>query len=139
VGGQHHSAAALPPGNTRYPLYRRLAGPQGRSEQMRKISSQLGFETPDRPARSQSLYRLSYPGPHHVIYSVQYYLETYYLWIRGHTCSCSVLWALHHYQAPVNISRQVCECLVSVLHVAWPYNAGSMSHRAGLPTCVRQG
>jgi hypothetical protein len=31
VGGQHHAPAALPPGKTRYPLYRRLGGPQGRS------------------------------------------------------------------------------------------------------------
>jgi hypothetical protein len=29
VGGQRHSLAALPPGKTRYPLYRRLGGPQG--------------------------------------------------------------------------------------------------------------
>jgi hypothetical protein len=29
----------LPPGKTRYPLYRRLGGPQGRSGQVRKISS----------------------------------------------------------------------------------------------------
>ena len=29
---------SLPPGKTRYPLYRRLGGPQGRSEQVRKIS-----------------------------------------------------------------------------------------------------
>jgi hypothetical protein len=31
VGGQRHAPAALPPGNSRYPLYRRLSGPQGRS------------------------------------------------------------------------------------------------------------
>ena len=31
VSGQHHAPAALPPGKTRYPLYRRLGGPQGRS------------------------------------------------------------------------------------------------------------
>jgi hypothetical protein len=31
VGGQLHAPAALPPGMTRYPLYRRLGGPQGRS------------------------------------------------------------------------------------------------------------
>ena len=37
VGGQH-APAALPPGKTRYPLYRRLGGPQGRSGQVRKIS-----------------------------------------------------------------------------------------------------
>jgi len=29
---------SLPPGNTRYSLYRRLGGPQGRSERVRKIS-----------------------------------------------------------------------------------------------------
>jgi hypothetical protein len=27
VGGQRHAPAALPPGKTRYPLYRRLGGP----------------------------------------------------------------------------------------------------------------
>jgi hypothetical protein len=32
VGGQHHAPAALPPVKTRYPLYRRLGGPQGRSK-----------------------------------------------------------------------------------------------------------
>ena len=36
--------AALPPGTTRYPLYRRLGGPQGRSAQVRKISSPPGFD-----------------------------------------------------------------------------------------------
>jgi hypothetical protein len=28
VGGQQHAPAALPPAKTRYPLYRRLGGPQ---------------------------------------------------------------------------------------------------------------
>jgi len=32
VGGQHHVAAALPPGMTQYPLYRRLGGQQDWSE-----------------------------------------------------------------------------------------------------------
>ena len=31
VSGQRHAPAALSPGKTRYPLYRRLGGPQGRS------------------------------------------------------------------------------------------------------------
>ena len=35
---------SLPPGKTRYPLYRRLGGPQGRSGQVRKISSPPGFD-----------------------------------------------------------------------------------------------
>ena len=63
VGGQHHAPAALPPGKTRYPLYRRLGRPQGRSGRVRKISPLTGIRSPDRPARSESLYRLSYPGP----------------------------------------------------------------------------
>ena len=34
--------------------------PQGRSGQVRKISPTTGILLPDRPARSQSLYRLRY-------------------------------------------------------------------------------
>ena len=39
--------------------------PQGRSGRVRKISPppQPGFDPPDRSARSESLYRLSYRGP----------------------------------------------------------------------------
>ena len=44
VGGQRHTPAALPPGKTRYPLYRRLGGPQGRSGRVRKISPPTGFD-----------------------------------------------------------------------------------------------
>ena len=44
VGGQRHAAAALPKGNTRYPLYRRLGWPQGRSGRVRKISPPPGFD-----------------------------------------------------------------------------------------------
>jgi hypothetical protein len=34
----------LPPGKTRYPLYRRLGGSQGRSGQVRKISPPPGLD-----------------------------------------------------------------------------------------------
>jgi hypothetical protein len=44
VGGQHHAPAALPPGMTRYPLYRRLGGPQGRCGRVLKISPLPGFD-----------------------------------------------------------------------------------------------
>ena len=44
VGGQRHAPAALPPGKTRYPLYRRLGGPQGRSGRVRKTSPPPGFD-----------------------------------------------------------------------------------------------
>jgi hypothetical protein len=44
VGGQRHAPAALPPGKTRYPLYTKLDGPQGRSGQLWKISPPPGFD-----------------------------------------------------------------------------------------------
>jgi len=44
VGGQLHAPAALPPGMTRYPLYRRLRGHQGRSGRVRKISLPPGLD-----------------------------------------------------------------------------------------------
>ena len=34
AGSQRHAPAAVPPGKIRYPLYRRLCGPQGRSEEV---------------------------------------------------------------------------------------------------------
>jgi hypothetical protein len=43
VGGQRHVPASLPPRKTRYPLYRRLGGPQGRSGRVRKILPIPGF------------------------------------------------------------------------------------------------
>ena len=51
VGGQRHAPAFLPPGKIRYPLYRRLGGPQGRSGLVRKISPPPGFD----PRTVQSL------------------------------------------------------------------------------------
>ena len=44
VGDQRHTAVALPPGKTRYPVYRRLGRPQGRSERVRKISPPSGID-----------------------------------------------------------------------------------------------
>ena len=47
VGGQRHAPVALPAGKTRYPLYRRLVGPQGRSGRKRKISPPTGIRSQD--------------------------------------------------------------------------------------------
>jgi hypothetical protein len=44
VGGQRHAPAALPPEMTRYPLYRRLGRPQGRSGRVLIISPPPGFD-----------------------------------------------------------------------------------------------
>jgi len=55
IGGQRHAPAALTRGKTRYPLYRRLGGSQGRSGQVRKISTPpLGFDPrTDHPVASR--------------------------------------------------------------------------------------
>jgi hypothetical protein len=44
VGGQRHASAALLPGMTLYPLYRRLGRPQGRSGRVLKLSPPAGFD-----------------------------------------------------------------------------------------------
>ena len=54
VGGQLHAPAALPPGKTRYP------GPVWTGAEN---LAPTGIRSPDPPARSESLYRLSYRGP----------------------------------------------------------------------------
>ena len=48
---------------TRYSLYWRLGWTQGRFGWLRKISPPTGIRSPDRPARTKSLYRLRYRGP----------------------------------------------------------------------------
>ena len=44
VGGHLLAPVVLPPGKTRYLLYRRLGGPRGLSEWVRKISPLQGFD-----------------------------------------------------------------------------------------------
>ena len=44
VGGKRHAPAALPPGMTRYPSYRRLGRSQGRPGRVMKISPPPGFD-----------------------------------------------------------------------------------------------
>jgi hypothetical protein len=51
----------------RYPLDRRLGGPQSRSgqrveEKNSQLPPRIELRSSDRPSRSQSLYRLGYPG-----------------------------------------------------------------------------
>ena len=43
-GSASRPGYSLPPGKTRYPLYRMLGGPQGRSGQVRKISPPPGLD-----------------------------------------------------------------------------------------------
>jgi hypothetical protein len=64
--GQLHAPAALPQGKwSQYPLYWRLAEPHGRSGCCGEVKILYCRESnPGHPARSPSLYRLSYPDPY---------------------------------------------------------------------------
>ena len=60
---QRHASAILPPRKEpTYALCRRLSAPKDRSGWVWKFSPTTGLRSPDRPAHSESLYRLSYPG-----------------------------------------------------------------------------
>ena len=72
-GGEWSAARpgrTLPPGKIRYPLYRRLGGPQGRSGRAENlVPTGIRFR-PVQPV-AQSLYRLSYPA--HKITKIEFY------------------------------------------------------------------
>jgi hypothetical protein len=57
----------LPPGKTRYPLYRMLGGPQGQSGRAENLASP-GFDPRTVQPVAQSLYRLSYRAPTYIIH-----------------------------------------------------------------------
>ena len=75
LGGQRHGPTALPPGKTRYPLYRRLGSPKASLDGCGKPRPHRD-SNPDRPARSESLYRLSYTGSIYIIYIRIIYIYT---------------------------------------------------------------
>jgi hypothetical protein len=60
MGVQGHAPAALPPGKTRHPLYKRLGEPK---DPYRKTRPHR-YSIPGPLISSKSLYRLSRPGPH---------------------------------------------------------------------------
>jgi hypothetical protein len=68
-GSAPRPGRTLPPGKTRYLLYRRLGGPQGQSGLVRKISPPPGFDP--RTVQLVGSYRLRYPA-HFTTCSCQY-------------------------------------------------------------------
>jgi len=62
VGGQRHDLVTLPPGKTRCSLYSRLGGPPGPVWTGAKNLSPTEIPSTVRPASSELLYRLKYPG-----------------------------------------------------------------------------
>ena len=66
-GSVSRPSRSLPPGKTRYPLYRRLGGSQGRSGQVRKISPPPEFDPRTvQPIASPCTYYATRPTMNHV-------------------------------------------------------------------------
>jgi hypothetical protein len=72
VGGQHHVQAALPPVKKPGTIVKEAAWAPGPVWTGVENLAPTGIRSPDRPSRSQSLYRLSYPGPRCIPYNIQY-------------------------------------------------------------------
>ena len=113
-GSASHLGRSLPPENTRYPLYRRLGGPQGPSGQARKISP-LGIRFPDRPARSQSLYRLLYSA-HRLINDKMKKIrkETVVAWFMNCFGICVEEMRKNHWNLPKTNTKLYCH--TTLLH-----------------------
>ena len=87
VGGQHHAPAALTPGKARYPLYRRLGGPQGRSGRVRKTLLPPGFDSRTvRPVASRYT-DCSIPAPHQFLVQIKNYNNKLMQHVRRMDCS----------------------------------------------------
>ena len=63
VGSQRHAPAALPPVKKPVPIVWEAGWAPGPFWTGVENFAPTGIRSHDRPARSQSLYRLSYPGP----------------------------------------------------------------------------
>ena len=100
AGGEWSAArpgSTLPPGKTRYPFYRRLCGPQGRSGRAEK-SRPHRDSIPDHPAHSQSLYRLSYPAHRSIcIFLFNRTLQVFVTYLIG-ALYVHALWFCKHQQ-----------------------------------------
>ena len=66
VRGQRHALAALYLGRDPVPIVQEAGWAPGPVWTGVENLAPTGIRSPDRPARSQSLYRLSYPGPRFV-------------------------------------------------------------------------
>jgi hypothetical protein len=64
VGGQRYAPAAFNPGKDPVPILEEAGLAPGPVWTGAEKLAPTGIRSPDRTARSESLYRLGYPGPH---------------------------------------------------------------------------
>jgi len=105
VGGQLHNPARFIPGKeTRYPLYWRLGGPEGLSGLVGKFAP-TGIRSSDRPARSETLKRLSYPGSHRCKKYVRVFIYIYIIFFFFFFFFFFLLWRCDPGLLIVEVSR----------------------------------
>jgi hypothetical protein len=78
VGGQRHAPVVYPREKTRYQFYRRLVGPQGRSEGVRNISSLSGLD----PQTVQPVAKIVHTNAFNILYEYVYN-QTRYMSVCG--------------------------------------------------------
>jgi hypothetical protein len=66
MGGLRRAPADLPPGNDPAPMVLAAGWAPGPVWTGAKNLAPTGIRSPERPARSEMLYRLNYPGPRNV-------------------------------------------------------------------------
>ena len=106
-GSASRPGRSLPPGKTRYPLYRRLTGPQGRSGQMGKISSLPGFDS--RTVQPVASRYTDYATRPTCLYVGRIVCSLLFFRLQTHSC---VILTLHRdkthklpqYQTPLSVS-----------------------------------
>ena len=96
VGSQRHATAAIAPGKTRYPLYRSLGGPQGRSGRVWYISPPLGFDP--RTVLPVEIRYTDWAIPAHIINEDDTIFfgkceATNYLWLFTYTRNMQIIYA----------------------------------------------
>ena len=94
-GGEWSAARpgrTLPPGKTRYPFYRRLGGPQGRSERAENLVP-TGIRSRTVQPVAQSLYRLSHPAhrnntitvsvttTHNIVFFLSFNISSFFIFL----------------------------------------------------------
>ena len=84
VGNQRYATTALPPGKkSGTHCIGGLVGPRAGLDGCEKSRPPNEIRSPDGPARSESLYRLSYPGPH--LYYGTFQIDRYVRGVKSHT------------------------------------------------------
>ena len=81
VGGQRHALAAFNPGKDVVPIVQEAGWAPGPVWIGAENLTPTGIRFPDLPACSESLYRLSYPGPHPTTYYIKNSQTT---WVNTH-------------------------------------------------------